>query len=89
MLNSYDRSGEKLRQHIEEAARKRDEAERDKAAELERHARFEIARKQAEMQRAQAAMSNPDIFSWHGAAAALFLLGLIGGIFLIATYLGN
>jgi len=90
MLNSGDRSLQALRQHIEdEAKRKYAEAERAKAAAREQRERFEAAKKQAEMQRAQAAMANPSIISWQGAIAALFLLGLIGGIFLIATYLGN
>jgi len=89
MLNSHDRSEEALRRHVEEAARRRAEADRAISAAADQRARFEAAKKQAEMQRAQAGMANPSIVSWYGAAAALFLLGLIGGIFLIATYLGN
>jgi len=90
MLNSHDRSAESLRQHFEdEAARKRSEAERAKADELDRRARFEAARQHAKNIAAEARMRDPGIISWQGAVAAMFLLALIGGIFLIATYLGN
>jgi hypothetical protein len=89
MLNSHDRSGEMLRAHLEAEAKAEAARRHAISAAAEQRARFEAAKKQAEMQRAHAAMANPSVFSWQGAAAALFLLGLIGGIFLIATYLGN
>jgi hypothetical protein len=41
------------------------------------------------MRAAIAAAQDPSSISWQGAAAALFLLALIIGAFLIATYLGT
>lgn len=99
MLNSRDRSGEKLRQHIEEAAEARRLAEVDRArahaSARDQRDRFEAEERKAleaihaEYVAAAARQRDPSLFSWRGAVTALIALMLIGGIFLIATYLGN
>lgn len=91
MLNSHDRAEAMLRQHLEvEATEKHADIERAKAAAREQRERFEALKRQAQLQmQRQAAMANPSIISWQGAATSLFLLALAAGMFLVATYLGN
>jgi len=48
-----------------------------------------IAAEHAKNVAAEARARDPSIISWQGAAAALFLLALTIGVFLIANYLGN
>ncbi len=92
MLNSRDRSGEKLHAHLEaDAARRRDEMHRASETASGQRDRFEAEQQRrleaihAEYVAAEARQRNPSVFSRQGAIAALYLLALTGGIFLLAN----
>jgi hypothetical protein len=98
IVNGYgtQRSLAAHREQIEAAiARHRDNLARNRIeanAQAERNEiekRKAIAAIHAEYVAAEARMRDSSIISWQGAAAALFLLALTIGAFLIANYLGN
>lgn len=93
IVNGYGphRSLAAHREQIEAAiARHRDKLAREHIEATRAAERYEFERRQtiAAEQRMRAAQ-DPSLISWYGAVVTLFLMALIGGVLLIANYLGN
>jgi hypothetical protein len=92
MLNSYGQhKAAQAQRTAAEMAERYETAKSHDAAVAQREAeqRKAIAAMHAKNVAAEQRARDPSIISWQGAAAALFLLALTTGVFLIANYLGN